>query len=98
MRKPDDSETPCLLDPNQTQMFPVNKIAIKVPKCTKYVIKVCNFCKFVVCFQYLSFCAIICADKLNESYYMSLLITKAWPFCSMKTLQYKSLQMHKIMG
>ena len=35
--------------PNMT--FPLNDIAIKVSQCTKYGIKVCNFFRFLVCFQ-----------------------------------------------
>ena len=44
-----------LVHSNQTWMFPLNGITIKVSKCTKYGIKVCNFFKFLVCFQYFKF-------------------------------------------
>ena len=47
-----------LLHPKQTWTFPLNEIAIKVPKCTKYETNLCIFFKFVLCFQYfkISFC------------------------------------------
>ena len=38
-----------LVRPNQTWTFPVNEIAMKVPKAQKYWIKVCIFFEFVVC-------------------------------------------------
>ena len=41
-----------LLHPNQTWTFPLNNIVIKVPKCTNNGLKVCNFFRFLDCFQY----------------------------------------------
>ena len=34
--------------PNQTWVFPLHNIAVKMPKCTKYEIKAYNFFRFLV--------------------------------------------------
>ena len=34
--------------PDQLWMFPVNDLAIKVPKCTKYGMKACNIFRYLV--------------------------------------------------
>ena len=54
MQNRTDSEIPCFstLQPNMD--VPVD-IPIKVHKYTKYEIKVQNFSRFVVCFQYFKF-------------------------------------------
>ena len=44
-----------LVHPNQTWMFPLYKIAIKVPKYTKYDVKANNFFIFLVSSQYFKF-------------------------------------------
>ena len=41
-----------LVHPYQTWMFPLNNIAIKVPKCTKYERNVYSFFRFLVSSQY----------------------------------------------
>ena len=41
-----------LVHPNQTWIFPLNDIAIKVPKWTKYERNLYNFFRFLVCSQY----------------------------------------------
>ena len=44
-----------LVHPNQTWIFPLNDIAIKVPKWTKYERNLYNFFRFLVCSQYFKF-------------------------------------------
>ena len=44
-----------LVHPNQTWIFPLNNIAIKVPKWTKYERNLYNFFRFLVCSQYFKF-------------------------------------------
>ena len=48
---------------NQNMDVPLNDIALKVHKHTKYEIKVQSFFKFLVCCQFSSLIFIICADK-----------------------------------
>ena len=50
-----DSGIPRFSTPQPNMDVRLNDIAIKVQKYTKYEIKVQNFFKFVVCFQYLKF-------------------------------------------
>ena len=44
--------THLLVHLKQTSMFPHNNVAIKAPKCTKYVIKMYNIFIFLVSVQY----------------------------------------------
>ena len=44
-----------LVHPNETWMFPLNDIAIKVPKCPKYERNLYNLFRFHVCSQYFKF-------------------------------------------
>ena len=56
MQNYSNSGTLCVLvHPNQTLMFSVVEIPVKVPKCTKTWDKSVQVCKFVVHFQYLKF-------------------------------------------
>ena len=52
--------------PKQTWTFPLNDIAIEVPKCTKYKINVYEFFRFLI--YILSFPSILCADKRHWGY------------------------------
>ena len=49
MQNRTDSGTPRFSTPKQTWTFPLNDIAIKVAKCTKYEIKSYNIFRFLVC-------------------------------------------------
>ena len=62
MQNRTDSETPRFSIPKQTWTCPLNVIAIKVAKCTKYEIKSYNIFRFLVP-NILSFPSIIWADK-----------------------------------
>ena len=54
-----------LVHPNETWMFPINKITIKVPKCSKYLIKACNLFRFwFQCFNF-SFHYMCCQARLR---------------------------------
>ena len=87
-----DSGTPCFSHLNHKRMFPLNIITIKVHKYTKYVIKMCNFFKFVVCFQYLRFSSIYMLTRETEVIKCCNLFTKTWHFSKN---QHKRLQMNK---
>ena len=60
-----------LVHPNQTWTFPLNDIAIKVPKWPKYDRNLYNFFRFLVCSQYLSFPSILCVVKRDLGYKVS---------------------------
>ena len=55
MQNRTDSGTPRFSIPKQTWMFPLNNIAIKVAKSTKYEIESYNNFRFLVCSQFLKF-------------------------------------------
>ena len=55
MQNRTDFETVCFSTPQANMDVPHNNIAIKVPKCTKYVIKAYYIFIFLVSVQYLKF-------------------------------------------
>ena len=55
MQNRTNSGIPRFSTPQPNMDVPLNDIAIKVYKSTKYEIKVQNFFRFVVCFQYFKF-------------------------------------------
>ena len=69
-----------LVNPNQTWTFPLNKIAIKVPKYTKYEVKANNFLIFLVCSQYFKFSFNFVSWQARLKLY--IVATKTWQFCS----------------
>ena len=82
-----------LVHPNQTWTFPLNNIAIKVPKCPKYERNLNNLFRFLVCSQYFkfSFHFMCCQARFR----LQSVVTKTWQF---STFRYKSLQMDENMG
>ena len=69
MQNHTNSDTRVLVHHDQSWMFPVHKITIKVPIYTNYETNLCNFFIFVVCFQYfLRFPSVICIDKRDSGY------------------------------
>ena len=63
MQNRTNSRTPCLVHPNHIWMFPLHNIAIKVPKCTKYEVKLVTSSYFLFVSNILSFPSSICVDK-----------------------------------
>ena len=55
MQNRTDSGIPRFSTPQPNMHGPLNDIAIKVHKYTKYEIKVQNFFRFLVCFQHFKF-------------------------------------------
>ena len=55
MQNHTDSGIPCFSTSQPNMDVPLNDITIKVHKYTKYEIKVQDFIRFLVCFQYFKF-------------------------------------------
>ena len=80
MQNRTDPEIPRFSTPQPNMGVPLNNIAIKCHKCTKYEIKVQKFFRFLVCFEYFKHsCNSLC---WQVQLMLQGIVTETWQFCS----------------
>ena len=85
MQNRTDFGTPHFCTPQLNMDVSSYNIAIKVLTCAKYGLKVCNFFKFVVCFQYFKFSFHYMCRQVRIR--LQSVVIKTWHFCSTYSLQ-----------